>query len=94
MKEITCKKCKSRDLFLRESGSATGLYCADCGVWQKWVRKKELPLVEHCLEAQKEAKTPDATFLDIWNRIRADGTLREPFTPAGIPLLRRMATGS
>lgn len=91
MKEIICKKCGSRDLFLRECGSATGLYCADCGAWQKWVGKKELPLVEHCLEAQKEAKDPDATFLDIWNKIRADGTLSGPLTPAEIGLIKRMA---
>ena len=94
MKEIICKKCGSADLFLQESGPSTGLYCADCGAWQKWAGKKELPLMEHCLKTRKETETADVTFLDIWNRIRTDGTLREPLTPAGIPLLRRMATGS
>lgn len=54
MREIICKKCGGRDLFLRESDPNTGLYCAGCGTWQKWVGKKELPLVRHCLNQQKQ----------------------------------------
>lgn len=91
MKEITCKKCRSRDLFLRGNGAAIGLYCADCGVWQKWVAKKDLPLVEHCLKAQKETETKVPTFLGIWKKINADGTLTEPLTPAEIDLIWQTA---
>ena len=37
-----CKKCGSEKYKLIEKGTATGLYCADCGFWHKWVAKKEL----------------------------------------------------
>ncbi len=50
MKMYECPKCKSKDLFLRESGTQKGLYCGDCGAWIKWVGKKELPLVERFIE--------------------------------------------
>lgn len=54
MKQYSCPKCGSKDLFLKESGNHTGLYCGDCGSWLKWVSKKEKPLVERFIE--KESK--------------------------------------
>lgn len=53
MKQYECTKCRSKDLFLRKSGSNTGLYCGDCGAWLKWVGKKELPLVERFIESYR-----------------------------------------
>jgi transcription elongation factor Elf1 len=49
MKEYSCPKCNSTDLFIRKSGNNTGLYCGDCGAWIKWIGKKEIPLVERFL---------------------------------------------
>lgn len=37
-----CKKCDSTKYVLREKGTATGLYCAKCGFWHKWVAKSDL----------------------------------------------------
>lgn len=37
-----CKKCGSGNFKLQPKGTATGLYCADCGFWHKWVSKDEL----------------------------------------------------
>ncbi len=37
-----CKKCGHTEYALREKGTATGLYCAKCGFWHKWVGKSDL----------------------------------------------------
>lgn len=37
-----CKKCGSEKYKLVEKGTATGLHCADCGFWHKWVGKGDL----------------------------------------------------
>lgn len=46
MKEFRCKKCNSKDLFIRKNGNNTGLYCSDCGSWIKWLGKAEIQLAE------------------------------------------------
>ena len=53
MKEYSCSKCGSVDLFIKENGSQRGLYCGDCGRWIKWVTKDEQRLVERFLESIK-----------------------------------------
>lgn len=46
--KFICKKCGSTDYKIIEksngSGIATGLYCAKCGQWQKWLNKQEKAL--------------------------------------------------
>lgn len=42
MYQNCCKKCGSVDLFTKEKGGNTGLYCSDCGSWIKWLGKDEL----------------------------------------------------
>ena len=37
-----CKYCNSDSLRIEPKGTQTGLYCNNCGKWQKWVGKKEL----------------------------------------------------
>ena len=37
-----CKKCENTEYYLKEKGTATGLYCAKCGFWHKWVGKDQL----------------------------------------------------
>lgn len=54
---MECRKCHSKNLFTKEKGTQTGLYCEECGAWQKWVPKKELATVIDILEAQKIQKT-------------------------------------
>lgn len=40
--KFICPKCNSENLFTKENGNQTGLYCKDCGAWIKWLSKKEL----------------------------------------------------
>lgn len=40
----TCKKCGSEELFVEIQGSRRGLYCGNCGTWQKWINKDELQI--------------------------------------------------
>lgn len=52
MKAYGCHKCGSTDIFIKQNGSQTGLYCSEgCG-WLKWVSKKELPLVEEFISRE------------------------------------------
>lgn len=39
---IECRNCKSKNLFVEIQGSRRGLYCGECGKWQKWITKEEL----------------------------------------------------
>lgn len=54
MQTFACKKCGSLDVFIKESGSQTGLYCGDCGAWLKWLGKEEKRLVERYIESREE----------------------------------------
>jgi len=37
-----CNKCNSKNLFVEIQGNRRGLYCGECGKWQKWITKQEL----------------------------------------------------
>ena len=37
-----CGRCSSDKLFVEISGTRKGLYCGECGMWQKWITKQEL----------------------------------------------------
>lgn len=54
MKQYTCNKCGSMDVFLEQRQSQTALICGDCGQWLKWVGKKEIPLVKRWMEYVKQ----------------------------------------
>lgn len=43
MEQIKCK-CGSTNLAMmkKKGNTQTGLYCKECGQWQKWVGKKEI----------------------------------------------------
>lgn len=43
MDSIKCK-CGSTNMAMmkKKDSTQTGLYCKDCGQWQKWVGKKEV----------------------------------------------------
>ena len=38
-KKYACKYCGNDNLFLKQNGTQTGLYCGECGKRQKWVGK-------------------------------------------------------
>lgn len=50
MATYECNNCGSSDVFILEVGPHKGLFCSKCGVWIKWIKKKELPLVEQHIE--------------------------------------------
>lgn len=52
MYEKTCRKCGGSELFTKKNASATGLYCSDCGAFQKWLGKDELQAFEHSMESR------------------------------------------
>lgn len=41
-----CKYCKSKKLFIEIQGTRRGLYCGECGKWQKWITKQELQVAK------------------------------------------------
>ena len=41
-----CNKCNSSNLFIEITGNRKGLYCGDCGMWQKWITKQELQIAK------------------------------------------------
>lgn len=53
MREYKCIKCASKDLFIKEQNKQVGLYCGDCGRWQKWLNKSEKLLAERFIEFNK-----------------------------------------
>ena len=54
MYQNCCKKCGSVDLFTEVKGTNTGLYCSDCGAYQKWLSKDELRAFENAITKQKD----------------------------------------
>lgn len=48
-----CRKCNSKKYFLDRVGVHVGLYCADCGTWQKWLNKQEYRLFKRFQEANQ-----------------------------------------
>lgn len=47
MYQNCCKKCGSISLHTAVKGNNTGLYCDDCGAFQKWLGKDELRAFEY-----------------------------------------------
>lgn len=41
-----CNKCGSNKLFVEIQGKRRGLYCGECGKWQKWITKEELQIAK------------------------------------------------
>lgn len=51
MKKYQCNKCEGKEMFIMQKGCQIGLYCSECGAWQKWLSKKELPLAENYIKS-------------------------------------------
>lgn len=50
--ECSNLNCKSNDFFLEKKGNSTGLYCADCGKWIKWLSKDEINAYTNLLKTK------------------------------------------
>lgn len=49
-----CKKCGGVNAETKVKGNQIGLYCADCGTWQKWIPKNQLHLYQVCNVSQEQ----------------------------------------
>jgi transcription elongation factor Elf1 len=56
MKTFNCLKCPSKEVFIEQVGNNTGLYCADCGKWIKWLNKEDHRLAKRYIEEMKLVK--------------------------------------
>lgn len=70
MYQNCCKKCGSLDLHTEVKGSNTGLYCSDCGAYQKWLSKDELRALEHAKSVEKVVKKINKETYHNWEWIR------------------------
>ena len=62
-----CKKCRSTSLHTEVKGNNTGLYCDDCGAFQKWLGKDELRAFEYANKSgglRAAAKVYDEAFFN------------------------------
>ena len=44
--QTKCDKCNSNKLFVEIQGTRRGLYCGECGKWQKWITREELQIAK------------------------------------------------
>lgn len=54
MYQNCCKKCGSISLHTEVKGNSTGLYCDDCGAFQKWLGKDELRAFKYAKQTEKQ----------------------------------------
>lgn len=47
MNNYKCKCGNEKDFFIEHNLSQCGLYCGNCGKWQKWLNKDEERLFKH-----------------------------------------------
>jgi hypothetical protein len=65
----TCKRCASPDLFIKAQGPHFGLFCGQCQLWQKWIRKSE---ARRFKVVQLAAPKPTPKYPDAGEHVRAD----------------------
>lgn len=66
MIKFECKKCNSKEFFIKAQGNQKGLYCADCGSWHKWLNKNECIAYENALNKKVTEKV--ITNFDVFNK--------------------------
>ena len=78
--KFICKKCGSTDYKIIEksngNGIATGLYCAKCGQWQKWLNKQEKVLFANDINSTAEV---DVLKRDVENLTRTLEEVNEEY---------------
>ena len=74
MYQNCCKKCGSISLHTETKGSATGLYCNDCGAWVKWLGKDEKRAFEYAMRNATKQES-EATNNYIENISKPTGVL-------------------
>lgn len=83
MKDFICKKCGNTTYIVQEksngTGIATGLYCAKCGTWHKWLNKQEKILYStHSKEIDKDKEIARLTAENDKLRVRLQNAVELP----------------
>lgn len=65
MYQNCCKKCGSTSFHTEAKGNNTGLYCDDCGAWQRWLGKDELRAFEHSQKSQLPKTSCDIPMPEV-----------------------------
>lgn len=65
MYKYYCKKCRSTSLHTEVKGNNTGLYCDDCGAWQRWLGKDELRAFEYSQKSQLPKTSCDIPMPEV-----------------------------
>lgn len=61
MYQNCCEKCGSVSLYTEVKGNNTGLYCSECGKWQRWLGKDELRVFENRYGKNSKLSNKDIT---------------------------------
>ena len=72
MYQNTCSKCGSAALYTEKKGNNTGLYCEECGAFQKWLGKDEVRVFEHSQKSRGLCSTAN-----VYEDTIADNILKE-----------------
>lgn len=57
MKKYKCS-CGCENMFVQLKGNNTGLYCSECGKWQRWLSKNERRAYEHSQKILVQMRDP------------------------------------
>ena len=62
-------KCCDANVHIEVKGTQTGVYCDECGKWQKWANKDDVRAINHAIAKRllEEQSQPD-TDIDVINR--------------------------
>lgn len=80
---VKCKKCGSDIMFTNIKGNNTGLYCHECGAWQKWLSKNEKniwdsPVMQDTTPKEKNAAN---THIDNVSKLTGFNTFSDKTMP-------------
>lgn len=82
MKNFICKKCGNTTYIVQEksngTGVATGLYCAKCGTWHKWLNKQEKVLYSVREKSDKDKEIARLTAENDKLRERLENAIELP----------------
>ena len=62
-KLFECNNCGSNDYIISMSGNNTGLYCAKCHKWKKWLNKTEVKLFSEDSQKQNVKQVTNADVI-------------------------------
>lgn len=67
---MNCKRCGKSNFHIETKSNNTGLYCNNCGTWQKWLNKNEIRTFEYSLKDSKN--TSYSSLTDRLQRLITD----------------------